>query len=71
MEGIYAARAVPEAGQLVEMAGLDAGSGVALLAFACNDGADATNKPTTQPTNSSESKMREERAENIVFSLSS
>jgi hypothetical protein len=67
MEGIYAARAVPAAGQLVVMAGLDADSGVALLAFACNDGAYAINKPTTQPTSSSESKMREERAGNIIF----
>ena len=66
MEGIYAARAVPEAGQLVEMAGPDACSGVALLAFACDDGADATNKHTRQPT-SNERKMREERTENIVF----
>ena len=70
MEGIYAARAVPDAGQLVEMAGLDACNGVVLLAFAGDDGAHATNKHTRQPA-SNESKMREERAANIVFSLSS
>jgi len=50
MEGIYAARAVPLAGQLVDMAGLRGWEVAILLALACDRGAAAVNKTTRHPT---------------------
>src|SRR5437016_6342062 len=65
-DGMTAGRAVPSAGQVVEIAGPSARDVVLLLALTCDCDADAANRNTRQPARN-EIKTREARVEYIDF----